>query len=319
MRRAWSLVRIGLLCWCLANGAAAAQSAPSSTYEEIVNGIGKMMYAFAWPTASYSHVRFGSADLRDGALVLTFRLFGKSALDDSVLWTDATLMVNGRGKVSYAWGANNAVVSKPGATARMLAAGLEQLSAEINRYSQGTYGTPASARPSQASYREKNGLFSLSVLPNYLITSESSGRAADGHRVFSTTLAARDAEHDGKNGWLSDGVRVSVHLPAEGHEWTADYQSRWSTGTVGSLVGGYDQYDVKGREDSVFAGGIQGTGLAVVGYSGKIREPEAAYLYVFASRYCLVSVELATPVSRYAAADALNGLFRKTFKTACGG
>lgn len=114
--------------------------ADETGYRSFVDRIGKMVFAFAWPTATYESVNL--EDVRDTSrgVEISFRLHGRSAFGGGPLWTDVIVEVS-NGRISdLHWGDNNAILAQPGETMKAIGSALDDLSREYQR-SQGSSGS----------------------------------------------------------------------------------------------------------------------------------------------------------------------------------
>jgi hypothetical protein len=104
-----------------------------SDFEQFVNSLGKSLYFLAWPTAQYEGVSFGGVTRNGDATDITFRLYGKSAFDDSSLWVDTVIEVRNGEITDLRWGQNNAILAAPGSTVKAMGEALRQLNQEYQR------------------------------------------------------------------------------------------------------------------------------------------------------------------------------------------
>ena len=94
--------------------------------------LGKTLYFFAWPTATYAAADFvGVAFAPGGGVNVTFRLYGTSAFDDSSLWTDVVVLIRNLEVADMRFGRNNAVLAAPGATMKAMGQALADLNREL--------------------------------------------------------------------------------------------------------------------------------------------------------------------------------------------
>jgi hypothetical protein len=105
----------------------AAQAADDSMWDGVVRRIGKAVYFAAFPTATYrgadlSVIRPGA----DGTDVV-FVVYGVSAFGGGNLWTEVIATEKDGRLVGLRWGANNAILAKPGETLRSVGKLLEDL------------------------------------------------------------------------------------------------------------------------------------------------------------------------------------------------
>jgi hypothetical protein len=117
----------------ITTGAASAQEDTSSEYKKLGDAIGKTLYFFAWPTATYERATFGGLGSTPTGVNVVFRLHGRSAFDDSYLWTDVAVQIRNWQIVDLKWGQNNAALIPPGATMKALGEALKDLNQEMTR------------------------------------------------------------------------------------------------------------------------------------------------------------------------------------------
>ena len=79
---------IGVLVLSLIAVPQVASASAETQARSFVEGAAAMIYACAWPTATYESVSFLSLGRAEGGYDAVFRLIGKSAFDDSDLWVD---------------------------------------------------------------------------------------------------------------------------------------------------------------------------------------------------------------------------------------
>jgi hypothetical protein len=123
-----------------------AARAEDSSWDSFVDGIGKMVYFAAFPTATYRGARLDRIHRGDNGTEVIFIVDGISAFDDSDLWTEAIVTVRNLQVVDLRFGDSNAVLSAPGATMKNLGLVL----ADLSKQYQASHPTAAPAPPPQA-------------------------------------------------------------------------------------------------------------------------------------------------------------------------
>jgi hypothetical protein len=165
-QRTLRCLRVGLLLLCascLGTGAAHADERQDRQLQSFADGVGELLYFFAWPTAKYRRLSFDGATKREGGVDLKLTLHGISAFDDDALWTELVLEIR-HGRVSdIRWGRNNAVLFRPGET--MVAMG--QALAELSREYQRSNGAAPEASPPPAPGRGAPAAASPAVPASY--------------------------------------------------------------------------------------------------------------------------------------------------------
>jgi hypothetical protein len=114
-------------------GTASAQEDGSAKYQKLGASIGKILYFFAWPTATYESATVGGIARAASGLNVVFWLHGKSAFDDGYLWTHVVLLIRNWQIVDLKRGRNNAALMAPGATMKAMGEALNELNNEVAR------------------------------------------------------------------------------------------------------------------------------------------------------------------------------------------
>lgn len=102
-------------------------------YRQFVNGIGELLYGFAWPTAHYKNLSFHGFHKVESGVEIKLKLNGTSAWDDSALWVELIILVNNGEVKDIHWGKHNAILAAPGATIETLRDALVSLNEESRR------------------------------------------------------------------------------------------------------------------------------------------------------------------------------------------
>lgn len=131
------------------------QADDDSGWDSYVQGIGQAVYFAAFPTATYRGVTLKTIRQGTTGTDLVFVVYGISAFDDDSLWTEVIVTVADSKVVNLRWGANNAILAKPGST--MNAVG--KLLADLNKESQANQSASSTVRmtwvlPNQCGYSE---------------------------------------------------------------------------------------------------------------------------------------------------------------------
>jgi hypothetical protein len=108
------------------------QAMAESSWDKFVHDIGQSVYFFAFPTATYKGVELTAIRQGTNGTDVVFKVYGISAFDGDSLWTEVITTVKNSSVVDLRWGANNAILAKPGETMKSIGKLLE----DINKQSQ---------------------------------------------------------------------------------------------------------------------------------------------------------------------------------------
>lgn len=174
---------------------------------------------------------------------------------------------------------------------------------------------PQPALPSGFStYADSGGLFQVGVPADWVFRRAETDMTLDNmpcHLVH-VVVFARQAEHSDLEGWVSEGIRVSIYLPPKGQIFQADWAANWQKKAIGTTLAGYSKYQNTAVEP-VHLGNIPATTTAVMGEAPVISEPEVARIYVGVSEKFLVMVEVAMPSSKRTLFESADETARRTF------
>lgn len=154
------------------------------------------------------------------------------------------------------------------------------------------------------------------IMPKDYVSSVDNQVDQDGTRNLTVVAYAPQAERNGMNGWLSDGIRVSLRVAPAEKVWTDTYQTTWGPAKLSGLLSGYDRHFLE-RKSSLTADGMVGTSIFVKGTAPAISSTEAAYLHVLSSPKCVATIEVTAPVEQIKKVDLLNELVLRSFDTGC--
>lgn len=168
-------------------------------------------------------------------------------------------------------------------------------------------------------YSDPDGLFSLLVPNAWSVERDrylSKDKEPDRHILFMASHP--DAEKSDIHGWLSDGFRLHIIRPPEGRTWTTEGQSldRWVASKFKEMLASYSNRADDPPTRANF-GNLPVLRSLVVGESPQISRPEAAFLYVGATRECLVVLEVARPAKDLESLKAVDLVLNKSFTTTC--
>lgn len=107
-----------------------------SWYKNFINNIGEALYFSAWPTATYKEVTLEGISRAYDGVNIKVKLHGKSAFDESSLWTEVIVEVRDGEIKDIKWGKNNAILAQPGETITGFGELLVELNKEYSRNKQ---------------------------------------------------------------------------------------------------------------------------------------------------------------------------------------
>ena len=178
---------------------------------------------------------------------------------------------------------------------------------------------PPVAQPSAQSgfttYADKSGLFQVDVPADWVFLRSESDTTLDNaacHMVRAAVFA-KVAEHSDLDGWLSEGIRVTVYLPPSGQIWQTEWAADWLKRSINGTLQGYAKYQ-NTTVEPVQLGNVAASTTAVMGEAKAISEPEVARLYVGVAQKYLVVVDVAMPSSKRPLFESADETVRRTFK-----
>ncbi|HEV3201396.1 MAG TPA: hypothetical protein VGZ73_26030 [Bryobacteraceae bacterium] len=173
---------------------------------------------------------------------------------------------------------------------------------------------PAAFPGGFTTYADASSLFQMNVPAEWVLRRAETDTTLDNmpcHLVHAAVFA-RQAERSDLDGWVSEGIRVSVYLPAKGQIWPTDWAADWQRKAIADSLAGYSKYQNTAVEP-VQLGNIQATTTAVMGEAKAISEPEVARIYVGVSQKFLVTVEVSMPSSKRPLFESADETVRRTF------
>jgi len=163
-------------------------------------------------------------------------------------------------------------------------------------------------------YADSGGLFQMGVPADWVFRRAETDMTLDNvpcHLVHALVFD-KQAERSDLEGWVSEGIRVSIYLPPKGQIWQADWAADWQKKAIGNTLSGYSKYQNTALEP-VQLGNIPASTTAVMGEAKVISEPEVARIYVGVSEKFLVMVEVAMPSSKRTLFESADAITRRTF------
>jgi hypothetical protein len=137
---------------CLSTVTAFAQpSSDEAGYRQLLTGLGKTLYFFAWPTDTYDHMEFGHIERRPGGADVYVVLYGNSWLEGN-LWTEVVTEIRNGSVSDMRFGRySSKALIKPGSTIQAWGEVLVELNQELKRQQarQNNLSSPAQPSPSE--------------------------------------------------------------------------------------------------------------------------------------------------------------------------
>ena len=166
-----------------------------------------------------------------------------------------------------------------------------------------------------SSYTDSSGLFQFPVPADWVFRRAESDTTVDNaptHFVHAAVFS-KTAEKSDLDGWVSEGVRVSLYLPPKGQIWKPDWSAEWQKRMFQASLQVYTRFQNTAIEP-VQLGNIQASTTAVMGEAKPISEAEVARLYVGYGEKYLVTIEVAMPSSKRPQFEALDEAVRRGFE-----
>ena len=164
-------------------------------------------------------------------------------------------------------------------------------------------------------YTDSSGLFQVTVPAGWVFRRAETDITMDNAlcHLVKAAVFAQQAERSDLDGWVSEGIRVSIYLPPKDQIWQADWAADWQKKVFSATVAGYAKFQNTAVEP-VQLGNIPASTTAVMGEAKVISEPEVARIYVGVSQKFLVTVELAMPSSKRPVFESADATVRRTFE-----
>lgn len=175
---------------------------------------------------------------------------------------------------------------------------------------------PEPTPPSGSStYSDSSGLFQVAVPGDWVYRRAESDTTLENVPCHLVRVAvfAKQAERSDLEGWISEGIRVSIYLPPKGQIWQADWAAGWQKKTIADSLAGYSKSQ-NTTVEPVQLGNIPASTTAVMGEAKVISEPEVARIYVGVSQKFLVTLEVAMPSSKRPIFESADETVRRTFE-----
>jgi hypothetical protein len=166
-------------------------------------------------------------------------------------------------------------------------------------------------------YSDPDGLFSCLIRRDWQVQRADKEFKDDEtfgpHRAISFMNHSPYAEKAKISGWLSEGVRLSLHLPPAGKEWKMEWAKKWQSMQFQNMLRGYSRQRATAVQVTTL-GNAPVQYLSVEGESPQISKKELALLYVGIHRNCLMMLEVTMPADKADELDFVNTMLFSTFK-----
>jgi trypsin-like peptidase len=145
-----------------------------------------------------------------------------------------------------------------------------------------------------------------------LSKSESWTEDKQAYRI-TAMVAPESAARAEVNGYLSEGIRVTVRMPPKGKVWTlataTDYAPAFAKGILTA-----NQGFVQTSSSDYKVGPEPARILEFVGQNQNVQEPEKIRYYVLARPECNITIECVSPAGKFKTEEVLFGIFMESFE-----
>jgi hypothetical protein len=163
-----------------------------------------------------------------------------------------------------------------------------------------------------AIYQDKYKAYKALVPKNWQFEKAEGWANKDTYEILSM-VAPQSAARAAVQGYLSEGIRVTITMPPKGKVWTyatsEQYAPLFSKQALQSNPG-----FVQTLESSARIGEERIKVLEFVGQNPNIQEPEKVRFYVLAKKECRVIVECVAPASKFKDEELVFRLFMESFE-----
>lgn len=111
-------------------------------------------------------------------------------------------------------------------------------------------------------------------------------------------MAPPRAEQAELHGYLSEGIRINLHLPPSGRVWTDTYQAEWLSTRSQNVLNANPDFTLAGSTQTFFAG-QPAQHFVIQGTDQRISEPETTSIIAVARPDYLLQVEITSPASKF--------------------
>jgi hypothetical protein len=162
------------------------------------------------------------------------------------------------------------------------------------------------AEMTYAKYPDPGGVFNVGIVKKWKI--QQATRTVDnGITVYETIFAPPDAALAELNGYLSEGMRVTVLLPANGSYFTVEGIEKFKNEVPELALRGNPGFEVS-NSGMFIINGLQAKVYTIDGKGQKLPEPERNISYVFGNQKAIVQIDVVKPASKVAELDELTQL-----------
>jgi hypothetical protein len=164
-------------------------------------------------------------------------------------------------------------------------------------------------------YEDQEGYAQFLVPRNYTVSRSAGMEEGQTERVV-IMAHNPNAERAKTNGWLSDGIRLSMRITSEGKVWKEEHRATWPKEEAQRMVQSYSRHSILSAKEGSLAG-LQGMLVHVRGEAPEISKTEESFLYTLTAPRCLVTIEVVMPAEDSDALSVVNTLLADSLKTRC--
>jgi hypothetical protein len=162
-------------------------------------------------------------------------------------------------------------------------------------------------------YENPGGLFRVVLPKNWTVKHD--GYWSKGNQVYydTTVIAPPEARLTEINGYLSEGIRIEMQIPAKGNVWKESFLKEYLANFPTSLIKANPGFALTDRQ----IGDVAQTRAAIFSFVGRdkrLPEPEEAIFYILPRESALVRIELVTPVSKREGLKLMELLVKTSFE-----
>lgn len=145
-------------------------------------------------------------------------------------------------------------------------------------------------------YEDPNGIFKL-VVPKEWRVQRTRNSLDNGAASIETIIAPQGATLAELGGYLSDGIRIVVLLPAAGGSFTGEVVETWKTQFPETVLKGNPGFELT-NTGMFLINDLQAKVYTFEGRGQRLAEAEKTVNYVFGSQKAIVNIEVVQPISR---------------------
>lgn len=125
---------------------------------------------------------------------------------------------------------------------------------------------------------------------------ETRSQVEGGGRATSIIIAPPSAERVELDGYLSEGVRVTLNRPPAGRQWSLN-QGTWAESAIRGALAANAGFALT-RSSVVEVAGFRANAYEIVGENENVSEPEKSVIYYIVQPSFLLTIELVSPASK---------------------